>query len=457
MNKTATSLYLNHVDLGDGTSLLFNGATMCIDLVPSAYAQRLTNGNGAPDLSFLTPDEKKHLMERGHLTDLTPEGELEEFRKLIRFVLEKDKRKKKRATLSFILTYNCNLSCSYCYQKSLAGKSHMPTMTEEFVDDLFARYLPQLFPDVPKKNIIFLLFGGEPLLPGNRKTIAKILAYAKRRAIKVSTATNATTLGSMADLIGPGKGRIQNVQVTLDGDRLLHDANRVPRSGEPTFDEMVAAVHRLVALKAHVFIRIHTHPGKLESAERLVEYLDKAKLLTNPDIEVYFAPINTFQTEDASPEDIDTFRRVFQNVAAKTHRPPSLNLDFLGDVLDMQMKDMLPKARFCSLGNDNNRIIDPLGDIYDCYEEAGHKERRIGTVSGGKLEFFPLKTAYAERHILNIPECLRCSMALFCGGGCPTQARLQKGSLLTSYCLQNKEFITQTLKAYYLLSKKAQR
>jgi uncharacterized protein len=456
MEKVRPSSYLNHIDIGDGTSLLVNGATMCIDLVPTEYAVRLTDKSFKNNLSFLSPDEKNHLIIRGHLTVWSRSRELEEFKKMVRSTFEKgNERKKKKGypVLSFILTYNCNLSCSYCFQKSLADKSPVPPMTESFVDDFFLNYMPQMFPSVPMKNISILLFGGEPLLTTNRDTIARILYYARKFSFKVATATNALTLSGMADFIGPENGKIQTFQVTLDGDRQVHDSQRVTHSGEPTFDDMIMAIQELIRLKACVYIRMHIHPGRLDSAEKLIEHLEKAKILRHPLVEVYFAPINPFNMESFSKESA-IFSDLFQRVALKTKRPPTINLDFLNNVLQIQNKKLhFPRMRFCSLGNDSTRIIDPLGDIYDCFEEAGHKDRRIGVASHGKLEYFKLKETYSKRHILNIPECLRCSVALFCGGGCPNQARIQLGTIFKPNCHVNKYYIMQTLKAYYLLSK----
>src|SRR5512139_162044 len=166
MKNLRASSYLNHVDLGNGTSLLYNGATLCIDLVPTEYARLLSEGHG---LSFLLPEEQQHLVKRGHLTPLTPKRELEEFRKLVGLIIEKRARldaKQRNASLCFILTYQCNLSCSYCYQQSLAHKTAIPPMSGEFVDRFFFEYFAQLFPKAPKKLVI-TLFGGEPLLPSN--------------------------------------------------------------------------------------------------------------------------------------------------------------------------------------------------------------------------------------------------------------------------------------------------
>ncbi len=449
MKNLRLSSYFNQVDLRDGTSLLFNGSTLCIDLVPTEYARLLSEGR---DLSFLLPEEKQHLLKRGHLTALTPKREIEEFRELVGLILEKRARldeKQRLASLSFILTYNCNLSCSYCYQRSLAEKSSIPSMSGEFVDTFFSDYFPQLFPRAPKKLFI-TLFGGEPLLPPNREAIARILSYARKRpSIRIHVSTNATTLSEMADLIGPRRGRIQTVQITLDGDRPLHDENRIPVSGKPTFDATIAAVRKLIELKAHVSLRMHIHHGRLESASKLIDYLEEEKILGHPQVNVYFSPINTFGSEKVSPAEADLFEHIFQRVAAKTDRPPS-NLDYMNGFLDMETKKILPKVRFCGAGSNNFFVVDPLGDLYGCYEEAGHKERRIGSLSNGKVKFRKLKEMHAKRHLLNLPECIRCSAALFCGGGCPSEARIHKGSIFNSFCHQNKAFLGQTLKAFFL-------
>lgn len=452
MRNIRVSSYLNTVDIGDGSSLLYSGSSQCIDLVPTEYADLLSKGN---DLSFLSCEEKDYLVKRGHLTGLTVKREFEEFKKLVHVSLGKSTtldKKMKMGNLSFILTYNCNLSCSYCYQKPLGHESAIPPMSRELVDSLLSTYLPQLFPKNPK-NFIFTLFGGEPLLPSNRDAIAGILAYTRKHpSIRVSVATNATTLSDMVDLIGPGRGKIHSVQVTLDGDESLHDKNRIPPSGKPTFAAMIGAVRQLIELKADVVLRIHMHSGKLEASRRLVDYLEEEKILGHPRVGVYFAPINTFAIEDNPGEDIDLFRGTFQRVAARTNRPPS-NYTFLNKYLTMQNGRMLPKVRFCGLGSDIFYVVDPLGDIYHCYEEAGYKDRRIGTLSRGKVKFFALKEKYSRRHLLNVPECLKCSAALYCGGGCPVHARIHRGSISKSYCHENKEFIAQTLKAFFLQGK----
>lgn len=445
MKKIRTSSYMNSVDVGDGRSLLFNGFSLCMDLVPQSYSENLLKN----DLSMLSLDEKNHLLKRGHLTELSPKQELSAFRKQVLLISEKSaelEKKQANGNLSFVLSYKCNLSCSYCYQKSLDSKSRTAVMSGEFVDNFFSNYFQQLFPDIPEKFSI-TLFGGEPLLPANREAISRILAFTKEHSCRVLVATNATTLSSMTDLFGPEKGKIQSAQVTLDGDRFMHDKNRIPVSGQPTFDGTIAAIRQLIQLKAGISIRVHIHRDNLESARKLVKYLEGEKILGHPQVGLYFSPINTFTSEQNTAEDLNIFCQTFHKVAAKSNLPPS-SLWYLNSFLEMQTEKILPKVRHCGVGSGKFYVVDPFGDLYHCYEEAGHKDRRIGSFSRGKLKFFGLRETYANRHLLNLPECIRCSFALFCGGGCPSEARRQNGSIFTSYCHQNKEFIAQTLKAF---------
>ena len=84
------SCYLNAVEIGDGNSLLYNGFSMCIDVVPSEIARHLVSSPDGGDFSFLMPAEKEHLAGRGHLTRLTMEGEREELSKLAHAIAQRD-------------------------------------------------------------------------------------------------------------------------------------------------------------------------------------------------------------------------------------------------------------------------------------------------------------------------------------------------------------------------------
>ena len=449
------SSYFNAVEIGDGNSLLYNGFSMCMDAVPSDIARRLVAYREDDDFSFLMPDEKEYLVKRGHLTSLTVADERVEMEKLARAIAGRNAELHGQPSgvriVTFILTYQCNLSCAYCYQSEVREASNLSAMNEAFVDDFFHNHLDKIFPGTPKHRFRFLLFGGEPLLPANRGVIERILRYAGEHEIVVSTSTNAVMLPKMLDLIGPEMGKINNVQVTLDGGRMFHDEKRVSPSGAPTFEEIIFSVRRVVQSEAMAIIRIHLHPDRMESARALVEYLDREEILGHDNIEVYFAPLHSFHSQDISASDRGVFSRLFQYVALKQKKLPIQNFDFLQQIMNAKTTKNWSQPRYCSVSAGVHCAVDPHGDLYECLEEAGYEERRIGTISGGEIEYFKLRDVYKGRYLANLPECLQCSIALFCGGGCISRKRTQGDTFVEHFCRQNKVFVGETLKACYLL------
>jgi radical SAM protein with 4Fe4S-binding SPASM domain len=210
----------------------------------------------------------------------------------------------------------------------------------------------------------------------------------------------------------------------------------------------------LTKARANASIRIHLHPGELETARELVGYLERESILGHDNVEIYFAPIHAFHTKDISPSDFDIFSTLFQYVALKQNHPPIQNFDILEQIMNVKTMRNWSQPRYCVVSTGLHCAVDPLGDIYECLEEAGYKERRIGTFSGGEIEYFGLREEYRRRYLANTPECLRCSIALYCGGGCISQTRTQGGSLSNHFCQQNKVFVGQTLKSCFLLKRR---
>jgi uncharacterized protein len=404
------------------------------------------------------PGERKYLAKRGHLTSLTVKSEQVEMRKLARAVAKRemklDRQHLLRKMVTFILTYGCNLSCSYCYQEEVRKITGCSSMSAAFVDGFFHNYLDKLLPRDGENIMYFQLYGGEPLLLGNRCAIERILEYAKVHGIFVSTVTNAVMLLKMLDLIGPEKGKINIVQVTLDGERMLHDQQRVSQSGAPTFAQTILAIRKLMKAKANAIIRIHVHPGKIESARAVVEYLGQEKILGDDRVKVYFWSTEDLHSQTMPPREFELFASLFQDVALRQNSLPTAHFSFLEQIMDMKDAKSWPMRNHCSTCVSGlHCVVDPLGDIYECIDDAGRKERRIGTLSAGKVRYFKLGEAYVKPYLRDQPECLTCSAAFYCGGGCTNRLKTRDASPSAQFCLQIKDFIGLTLRSSYLLKK----
>ncbi len=452
------SCYLNVVDIGDGNSLLYNGFSMCIDVVPSEIAHRLVAPGAESDLSFLMPSEQELLAVRGHLTTLNAAGEREEMRRLARAAAvcnaEPGGVPFGARMITFVLTYGCNLSCAYCYQKEIRKNAGDSSMSEAFVDEFFRNYMDKLVAGGGERSPNLLLYGGEPMLPENRGAIVRILAYAKEHGNFVHTVTNAVLLPTMLDLVGPQKGKINSVQFTLDGGRGFHDKQRFSQSGGPTFEQTIQALRKVIETGAEAVIRIHLHPEKLESARLLVDYLEGEKFLGHDRVKVYFWSTEDLHGGVLSEREQEIFCKLYQDVALKQNSLPTAHFAFLERIMDMKDAVSRPVRRHCDLCVAGlHCVVDSLGDIYECIDDAGHKERRRGVLAGGGVDYLTPGGNSKKPHLRDKPECLECPIAFFCGGGCINRIKVQNGSTAEQFCLQVKEFVGLTLKTCFIMKK----
>ena len=100
-------------------------------------------------------------------------------------------------------------------------------------------------------------------------------------------------------------------------------------------------------------------------------------------------------------------------------------------------EEVIPQLRpsFCG-AHDQMYILDPLGDVYACWERTGDAKIRIGRITkGGELEYqHQVRQEWHSRNVASNPVCRRCRYALHCGGGCAILALGQRGKFHANYC-----------------------
>jgi uncharacterized protein len=76
------------------------------------------------------------------------------------------------------------------------------------------------------------------------------------------------------------------------------------------------------------------------------------------------------------------------------------------------------KTVCCMRGKENCYVLDPFGDIYACYEEAGRRQYRIGTYTGEDLTFLPFRQEVLSGTVGNEKAEHISQISLITGGGC---------------------------------------
>ncbi|MDD4168898.1 MAG: radical SAM protein [Desulfotomaculaceae bacterium] len=141
------------------------------------------------------------------------------------------------AALELNLTFNCNLTCSYCFIHQKSPQDRMTLATAQKAIDLLMERAA--FPHV---NIT--LFGGEPLLEFNliKKIVPYALDAAKKHNIALTWAitTNGTLINE--DILKFFSQYKINMLLSIDGGPETHDRYRRTRSGEGTWHKIAGLI-----------------------------------------------------------------------------------------------------------------------------------------------------------------------------------------------------------------------
>lgn len=457
-----TSSYTIYVDLEDNDQemLLVHGYTGAYDKVsrPIASFLRSREAKRAPRPLYGSWVENRRepeavetpsdgalevLKKRGYLTSRSPEEEENFFAKLATQLHRRESAQ--RPTYVIMPTYNCNLRCSYCFQDHMrtndAYRHLLKEMTPEMLDRIFSGMAQiEEYHDVRDssgKNIG--LFGGEPLLAGNRPMLEYLMKKAGRADFWA--VTNGTQIDQLADLIGPGK--IATLQITLDGPREEHDKRRIGADGSGTFDKIAENIELALGLATKIQIRLNIDRLNIEHLPALARDVVDRGWHENPLFSAYTAPITASNAQTSRKTTFDSWE-LDQAMQELQENHPELEVIYRPDEgirtraaqIFHRQEQMAPqlKPSFCG-AHTQMYIFDPLGDVYACWEKTGDAKIRIARLGEDGIEFRHEQIrSWRTRTVASNPACRKCRYALHCGGGCAVLALGKRGKLHSNYC-----------------------
>lgn len=146
------------------------------------------------------------------------------------------------------ICHDCNFRCRYCFADEGAYHAEREFMSEETakaaVDFLIA--------NSGKRKVLEMdFFGGEPLM--NLGVLKNTVYYAKEQAAKAgkkflfTTTTNALLLND--ETIKFFNEEMENVVLSLDGRKEVHDAIRKTVNGKGSFDYVIGNIKKFVSLR----------------------------------------------------------------------------------------------------------------------------------------------------------------------------------------------------------------
>ena len=153
----------------------------------------------------------------------------------------------------------CNLGCKYCF--FLSKKNLYPESSFRMSDELLETYIRQYIGAQKAPQATVAWQGGEPTLMGLDFFRRSIQYEQKYRRPNMTILNTMQTNGTLLDDEWCRFFRDNNflIGLSLDGPRELHDAYRVDKSGNPTFDRVMKAARLLRKHKVQYNILTTVH------------------------------------------------------------------------------------------------------------------------------------------------------------------------------------------------------
>ena len=315
---------------------------------------------------------------------------------------------RKTLVLTIAPTQSCNFACSYCYEH-FRKSSPMDDATAESIIK-YVKYAK----DNDGLEVLYLTwYGGEPLLQVDR--VCSLSSQLSDMGLKIkenNIITNGFFLNdaSIKKLISAG---INEIQVTLDGDRDTHNKRRPLLNGNGSYDRIIENLDNFfsknydqyMTLAIRVNIDRNNYSDYYETYQWFRTRYKGHQFIIYPGIIVLDENDSCSHTCFSRNEVTDIFINLYKKYGIISEK-------IYPDSISIECKARSPYA---------NMLIGSRGEIYKCFEDLGIEDRIVGNINDPiKWSNFKEIARYATGidHYLS-EECRKCPYIPICNGGCP--------------------------------------
>ena len=433
METLRTSSYLIPVKLESeaGKYMLIHGYTGAIDIVTEGLLEKIQTVASGADLS---EDTLQTLMKRGYITTKSQE---EEYAYVARMATALHKKSDiLNTSFTLVVTYNCNFRCPYCYE-SRENKDgiHRIVLNQSMVDKAF-HAMEFIRPHKELRKEVITLYGGEPFLKENRAIINYIVSEGRKRGYYFDAATNGYDLDAFADILSPDI--FTRLQITMDGMKDMHNLRRIHYQCDTTFDKIVSNIRMVLEKGVSVSVRVNTDARNIKDVALLQEYFTQKGFMNNPNFKLYSALISdndSIQTSEHQTLHLLSLQDFMEK--HKEYGTLSLAQDYgISKKIYTALKEGKPvvfQSVFCGTQS-NGYILDPLGNIYPCWERIGNPKALLGVYDEYGVRWNQVVCdEWHGNDITQHQSCRKCRYGLFCSGGCTAHYKNGKFVFCGSY------------------------
>jgi uncharacterized protein len=328
-------------------------------------------------------------------------------------------------------TNTCNMNCPYCYQgdknpkqsdTKYLGKENLEAMIRMITKIVETPHAE------PIRKIRIEWFGGEPLLRKNTigEFSERIIQLSEKHGIDyaASIITNGTLLDEKTfDLLY--RCRVFDLQITIDGDKAMHDSVRHYISGKGTYDKILENLVAMPRGKFQVTIRINGDKSVFNNLNLMFDDMEMRGLWPQRYEEILFHWAPKFYNYLGFNQDKNVYYTSYEYQKSKEDfailKLKKYN-DWAGKngLKNKKLKVAYPSAAefYCGTVESPNSIsVDDGGYLHKCYNTINDKSKRTQHVSDFD-PYGPGMDYYKKFDKTQAADCKTCKVLPICEESC---------------------------------------
>lgn len=306
-------------------------------------------------------------------------------------------------TVYFSFSYQCNLQCTYCFERETNKKK---TLSNDDVLEVLSNIKKS---KMKVKEIV--LYGGEPLLPNNQSNIKIVLEYAYFNDINVRIITNGVNLPIYYDLLSKYKSILKQILVTIDGMENTHNLTRVFYDGSGTFSSIVNGIEKVDEIGIPLALRINIGRSNHQDLDeillsRLFRKYSSYVFLVENNLELDSIVDNLSDDEQAT-----AILRAYK-LSCINHKI-HIGEPFIKRLIQVLFSEEYVYPAFDNCGLESIYLFDANKEVYCCTEAGENDKFKRGRIDNFESYKYKRRPTFLDNEL-----CQNCSISPICGGGC---------------------------------------
>ena len=331
------------------------------------------------------------------------------------------------------IAHDCNLACRYCFAEEGEYHGRRAIMSYEVgkqaLDFLIAN-------SGSRRNLEVDFFGGEPLM--NWKVIKDLVAYGRsqekihNKNFRFTLTTNGVLLND--EIMEFANKEMDNVVLSIDGRKEVHDFMRPFRKGKGSYDLIVPKFQKFAESREQkrYYARGTFTRHNLDFSNDVLHLADLGfeQISVEPVVadekEEY-----ALQWEDV-PKICEEYDKLAKEIIKRNKEGRAFN--FFHFMIDLTGGPCVYK-RLSGCGSGTEYLaVTPWGDLYPCHQFVGEEKFIMGNVWDGVTKP-EICCDFKECNVYAKEKCRKCFAKFYCSGGCAANSYNFHGKINDVYDL----------------------